>query len=122
EIRHPELRYTIDTLSALVPTALFRSDYLFLTPEFQHTYARVIAKLAEAVTIDGVDVGALVPIGGSGFGWAIVPLAPGPHRARADEPFGLMIFGNQDAGYVPGGLPSAFEMPGGLDVRTVAID
>ncbi len=70
---------------------------------------------------DPLGPGSFTPIGASGFGWAVVPVESGPHRAKASAPFGLTVHGNQDANYVPGGLPSAYEYPGGLDLRETII-
>jgi len=112
-----------NTLAAVVPTARFRSDYLFYVPSFQHNYGKLLAPLGASVTIDGttVDANAWTKIGASGFAWAIVPLLAGAHRASSSQPFGLMVYGNQDVNYVPGGLPSAYEYSGGLDLHATVI-
>jgi hypothetical protein len=108
-----------NTLSALVPTARFRSDYLFYVPEFQHNYVKLLAPSGAAVSVDGTPVPEAMwtAIGASGYRWAIVPVQSGPHRATSPSPFGLTVYGNQDPNYVPGGLPSAYEYPGGLDLH-----
>jgi hypothetical protein len=112
-----------NTLAAVVPTARFRSDYLFYVPEFQHNYLKLVALTGATVSIDGTAVAASAwtAIGSSGYGWAIVPAMTGPHRATGATPFGLTVYGNQDANYVPGGLPSAYEYPGGLDLHQAAV-
>gem|GEM_PF-5981371 len=109
-----------NTLSLYVPTARFRSDYLFYVAEFQHNAVRIFAPADAGVKLDGVDIAAnaWTPIGASGYSFAVVSVTSGPHRATGGKPFGLMVFGNQDAGYVPGGLPSAYEYAGGLDLQT----
>jgi hypothetical protein len=108
-----------NTLSAVVPTARFRSDYLFYVPEFQHNYIKLLAPAGTPVSIDGAPVpeGMWTAIGASGYRWAIVPVQSGPHRATGPSAFGLTVYGNQELNYVPGGLPSAYEYPGGLDLH-----
>ncbi len=110
------------TLAPLVPTERFRNDYLFYVPEFQHSYLKLMAPTGAALTLDGtpVDKAVFKPIGASGYSWLIVEDIPaGPHRAAGDEPFGLMVYGYQAGDALPGGLPSAYEYPGGLDLHQV---
>jgi len=42
--------------------------------------------------------------------------AAGAHRAVGDAPFGLTVYGYQAGDALPGGLPSGYEYPGGLDL------
>jgi len=108
-----------NTLAAVVPTARYRKDYLFLAPDFQHNYAKIIAPVSASVTLDGAVVPAtsFTAIGSTSWAWAIVPITAGPHRATSTAAFGVSVFGNQEAGFTPGGLPSAYELPGGLDLH-----
>jgi len=116
-----------NTLALFAPTARFRSDYVFYVPEFQHDYLKLLVPDlagAELLLDDApLDTAGYAPIGASGHRWGIVAVTSGPHRVRTSKangaapPFGLMVYGNQDPGYVPGGLPSAYEYPGGLDLH-----
>jgi len=108
-----------NTLSAIPPAERYLTDYLFYSPEFQNNYVKLLAPDGATIQVDGTDVpaSAFTAIGASGWGWAIVSISSGPHRATAPQRFGLAVYGNQAAGYIPGGLPSAYEYPGGLDLR-----
>jgi hypothetical protein len=111
-----------NTLAPVVPVQRYLSDYLFYAPQFQNNYVKLYAPSGAAIALDGATVpaGSFSPIGTSGFSWAIVPVVSGPHRASSNVKFGLAVFGNQAANYVPSGLPSAYEYPGGLDLTETA--
>lgn len=112
-----------NTLALVVPTARFRNSYLFLAPDFQYNYVKLLAVKGAAVTLDGTPIAAssFETIGSSGWSWAIVPISKGPHHATSDKPFGVTVFGNQDPNATPGGLPSAYEYPGGLDLHETTV-
>ncbi len=111
-----------NTLALFVPTARFRTDYLVYAPTFQNNWLRLFATTGSTVQVDGTGVAAATwsAIGASGYSWAMVPVQTGPHRVASTKPFGVMVFGHEDANYVPQGLPSAYEYAGGLDVRQAA--
>jgi hypothetical protein len=110
-----------NTLTAIVPIARYRADYLFYVPEFQHNYLKVFAPKGVEVQLDGTTLPASAFKDFGEWRFAIVTVSSGAHRATATRAFGLMVFGNQDAGYVAGGLPSAYEYPGGLDLKETRV-
>ena len=101
------------SMSIVVPTEQFRSEYQVLTPG---TYAsdviNVIAPAGASVMVDGLRVGGFVPIGGTGFSFARVPLIQaGAHRVTGDVPFGVVAYGFAEF--------TSYMMPGGLDLTEI---
>ena len=106
------------SMSLAVPIAQYRSEYTFTaSTTYESNFVNVIAKIGTAVTLDeepldgdASDVGdsdyqvirARLPAGGSGV-----------HRIRADEPFGLVVYGY--------GRFTSYMYPGGLDLRRITV-
>ncbi len=95
----------------LPPTEQFLDGYVFATPQsgFSINYVNVIIPTAAlgSLRLDGqpVDRSELSPIAGSNLSGGALPLRPGVHRLRADEPFGITVYGFDSAdsyGYLGG--------------------
>ena len=72
-------------------------NYTFLVPEgYQDNYVTIIAPGTAAVTLDGDDVELRVAagaLGGVGYVYGNVLLAPGTHEVSASEPVGITVVG-----------------------------
>lgn len=92
-----------------VPTAQFRKEYVFLTPDsYREDFANVIAPLGAVVELDGraLDATVATPVGASGYVVYRADVTDGVHVLTAGEPLGLLVYGYDDDvsyGY-PGGL------------------
>ncbi len=92
-----------------VPVEQFRDEYSLLTPGgYARDYVTVIRPAGVSITLDGtlVSAASFSPVGSGDYEIAHLPLAPGAHNLRADEPFGVVMIGYDGAvsyGY-PGGL------------------
>jgi hypothetical protein len=93
-----------------VPTAQFKTGYVFLAPEdYDINHVTVVAPTGATITLDGqpVPAGSFEPVGSSGLGASDQVLAAtGAHRIEGDEPFGITVYGYGDyTSYMyPGGL------------------
>lgn len=106
-------RVTSDPFFVLVPPVeQYLDRYVFATPEtgFRGNYVNIIIPQAALATLrlddQPLDADGFVPVGGTAFSAAALPLTPGSHRLRADAPFGITIYGFDQAdsyGY-PGGM------------------
>jgi len=87
------------SLVVIVAEERFRKDYAFMTPEGYSRLAVSIVKPAGvAVTIDGQPAtGPFNALGGSGWEYGYAELTPGVHTASAASPFGLVVYGYNNA-------------------------
>ena len=98
-----------------VPSAQFRSDYLFFAETgWSANYVDIIAPDGASVEVDGAAVNDFAAIGGSGFGIAHVKLSnagDGVHSVSADEKVGISVYGVLNYG--------SYWYPGGLDLELI---
>jgi hypothetical protein len=99
-------------MALAVPTAQFRSDYLFHAPtNYQTNYVNVVAPSAATVLLDNVAVSNWVNIGATGLRVARVQLSNagnGNHRLTSSQPAGITVYGY--------GQYTSFWYPGGLNL------
>jgi hypothetical protein len=77
----------------IISSAHFAREYLVLVPEdYRENHVSIAAPLAARVTLDGAPV-MLEAIGNSAMGAARVEVSAGLHRATADVPFGMYVYG-----------------------------
>lgn len=108
------------SMALAVPVEQFRKSYLFHAPtNYTTNYVDVTAPLGAAITLDGQPLGALTPIGASGFGVRrVVPLGAGPagdgnHSISSDLQFGITVYGY--------GQFTSYWYPGGLDLTAIVL-
>ena len=98
-----------------VPTAQFRSNYLFYAQTgWQANYVDIIAPTGANVMVDGAPVGAFAPIGATSFSLAHVKLSnagDGTHSVSGDQKVGISVYGVVDYG--------SYWYPGGLDLDVI---
>jgi hypothetical protein len=98
-----------------VPTAQYRSSYIFLAPaDYDSNYVNVAAPEGAKVVLDGqaIDESEFSAVGKSRMHVARQALAPtGVHQISADQPFGIVVYGY--------GLYTSYMLPGGLDVKAL---
>jgi hypothetical protein len=104
------------SLSLAIPTAQFRTNYVFIA---SHTYyanfVNVIAPTGAVVTLDGAPVPSseFVSIGGSGYSVARHILSQGDvHTISGEKAFGIVVYGY--------GKQTSYMYPGGLDLKAVS--
>ncbi|RYE77858.1 MAG: hypothetical protein EOO74_06235 [Myxococcales bacterium] len=102
-------------LSIGIPTAQYRTDYLFHAPvSYAQNFVNITAPLAATVTLDGSVVSGLEPIGTTPFGAVRVALPTindGNHTITGDQPFGITVYGY--------GQYTSYWYPGGLDLDEI---
>jgi hypothetical protein len=95
-----------------VPTQQYRDQYNILVPMgYDDDWVTVIRPVGLAIEMDGAQLNATFDTFGSGD-WerAYVAISPGAHQFNADQPFGLVAYGwNQAVSY---------GYPAGLNLRT----
>lgn len=106
-------RVVSDPFMVLIPPMeQYLDRYLFATPEsgFRANFVNVICPTTALPTLQlddaPVDAARFAPIGDGTWRAAALPLTPGSHRLRAGSPFGITIYGFDQAdsyGY-PGGM------------------
>ncbi len=105
------------------PTEQFLSDYTFTTPAsgFRANFVNVVAPndAVGDVKLDGsaVPAGAFTPIGSTGFSGAQLDLTLGSHTMSAAKPFGVYVYGFDQAdsyGYPGGAAYAAINDAAGL--------
>ena len=98
-----------------VPSAQFRSDYLFFAETgWSANYVDIIAPDGAAVDVDGATVDDFTAIGASGFSIAHVKLSnagDGAHSVNADKKVGISVYGVLNFG--------SYWYPGGLDLELI---
>ena len=93
-----------------VPTAQFRSSYLFYAQTgWQANYVDIIAPDGSATTVDGAPVNNFKTIGNTGYSLAHVKLSnagDGSHNVMSDKKVGITVYGvvNYGSYWYPGGL------------------
>jgi IgGFc binding protein len=96
-----------------VPTAQFRTEYVFLAPNSYDTnYVNVIAPAAATVVLDGVALAdnEFEPLGNGAMKVSRHTLDRAQfHFAQSKKPFGLVVYGY--------GQYTSYMYPGGLDVK-----
>jgi hypothetical protein len=96
-----------------VPTAQFRTQYVFLAPNsYDQNYVNVIAPAGAVVELDGVNIpdNEFEPVGASGMSVARHALDRAEfHSIESSQPFGIEIYGY--------GQYTSYMYPGGLDVK-----
>ena len=96
-----------------VPTAQFRSDFVFLAPDkYAFDYVSVIAPISAQVFFDDIPVESWEPVGES-LMWQVArfPIGDGVHLLISDEPVGVIVYGYDE--YV------SYGYPGGLNLNVV---
>lgn len=111
-----------DPFMAILPAnEQFLSSYIFSTPGTgfeRYNYVNVVIPGGTAIAslqLDGVlvDPALFSPIGAGIYEGAQIPVTPGNHLIKADEPFGLMVYGFNlfDSYGYPGGMSLAANNP-----------
>ncbi len=103
-----------DPFMMLVPPELqFDTLYRvesFAVPDFSLHYITVVIPYSarETLVLDGAPLSpaALMPISGTGYGYAHIKVEPGLHTVHASVPFGLSVYGY--------GWHNAYGYPGGM--------
>ena len=102
-------------MTIAVPTEQYRTDYLFHAPtNYESSFVNVTAPIGAKITLDGMDLPALTPIGGTGFGVARVEISnagDGTHSLSGDQKFGVQVYGY--------GQYTSYWYPGGLDLKFI---
>jgi hypothetical protein len=101
------------------PVEQFRNDYVFLVPDdYYLDYATFIVPMDIQLTLDDTKLTqkptSVGTIGGTAYGLLHMTLTDGKHRASADQPFGVLVYG-VDA-YVSYGYPA------GLDLKRINLE
>lgn len=102
------------SLSLGIPSAQYRSDYVFLAPDsYTYNFVNVVYQDGTDVQIDGKPLSGPAPkkIGSSGWTVARVKVAGGTHTAKGAKPFGIVVYGY--------GLYTSYMVPGGLDLNAL---
>ena len=98
-----------------VPTAQFRSSYLFYAQTgWKANYVDIIAPDGSATTVDGAPVNNFKVIGATGYSLAHVKLSnagDGSHNVMSDKKVGITVYGVVDYG--------SYWYPGGLDLDVI---
>ncbi len=98
-----------------VPTAQFRTDYLFYAQTgWLANYVDIIAPQNAAVQVDGANVNNFTPIANTNFALAHVKLSnagDGTHSVTSAEKVGISVYGVQNFG--------SYWYPGGLDLQII---
>jgi len=110
-------------MSLAVASAQFRNDYLFYAPTlYAENHVNIVGPIGAKITLDGEMVGALGPVGSSGYGAVRALLGDasgnGFHTVSADVPVGIGVYG-----YSQGQLGwwATYFYPGGLDLTPIYI-
>jgi len=99
-------------MTLAVPTAQYLTDYTFYTPSsYAYDYVDVIAPMTATVTLDGLAIPPLLPIGVGAYGLAQIPVASGVHTMSGNQPFGITLYGYDYA--------ISYSCVGGLDLKTI---
>lgn len=102
-------------MTIAVPTQQYRTDYLFHAPtNYESSFVNVTAPTGAKITLDGMDLPALTPIGGTGYGVARVEISnagDGTHSLTGDQKFGVQVYGY--------GQYTSYWYPGGLDLNFI---
>jgi hypothetical protein len=108
-------------MSLAVPVEQYRTSYMFHAPtNYESNYVDVAAPMGAVITLDGMPIPALTPIGGTTFGLARVypltagPLGDGNHSIVGDQAFGITVYGY--------GQYTSYWYPGGLDLGRIIIE
>ncbi|MBM4359223.1 MAG: IgGFc-binding protein [Deltaproteobacteria bacterium] len=104
-------------MTLAVATAQYRTSYLFHAPtNYDSNYVNIVAPTNATVTLDGMAVSNLKPIGGSGYGVARIQLSnagDGNHNISANLPFGISVYGY--------GQYTSYWYPGGLNLTPLGL-
>jgi hypothetical protein len=103
------------SLSIAIPTQQFRSNYLFAAPpNYDYSFANIIAPLGVSVMLDGALVTGFEQIGSSTYGvkrFLLGSTAGGVHNLSATSAIGLSVYGY--------GQYTSYWYPGGLDLTSL---
>ena len=105
------LNKTGDPAMAIVPSVhQFRTDYGVLIPDgFAANWLSVLRPPGQPVQLDGQEVAGFKVIGGTAWELAYFKVAAGVHQLAAAQPFGLQVYGYDDA--------TAYAYPGGMNLQ-----
>jgi len=99
-------------LAFSVPIEQYREDYTFLVPdEYAQQYASIVARVGQAVSLNGQDIAANMEPFGADFVSGRVPLQAGRHVLECGEGCGLLVYGYDEA--------VSYMFAGGLDLEPV---
>ena len=105
-------------MAIAVPVEQFRSSYAFHAPtNYDSNYVDITAPMGTTIMLDGAPVGALTPIGATGFGLKRVlslnagPAGDGSHTIIGDQKFGITVYGY--------GQYTSYWYAGGLDLTDI---
>ncbi|WP_157069973.1 IgGFc-binding protein [Sandaracinus amylolyticus] len=99
-------------MALAIPDAQFRSSYTVLAPEtYRQSWLDMIAPTGARVELDRTIVTGWREIEGTGWSHASMQIQPGVHRASAERPFGLQVYGF--------GAYTSYVVSGGLDLRPI---
>jgi hypothetical protein len=99
------------SLSLVVPTEQYRTDYAFLVPsQYAANFVAIIAPAGAAVTLDGAAVAGMIPFG-AGLAAIRAPLTAGEHRLQCAPACGIEVYGWDDA--------VSYMFAGGADLKPI---
>jgi hypothetical protein len=103
------------SMSLAIPTAQFRTSYVFLaSATYDTNFVNVTAPAGADVTLDGAPIAKseFHAIGASGFSVARHELASTDfHEIASSVPFGIVVYGY--------GKDTSYMYPGGLDLKRI---
>lgn len=96
------------SLVVMIASERFRKDYVFTTPDYSvggflggtpDMWATIVKKTTATVMVDGAAVpeASFTALGSSGWEYAYHPAPAGVHQASSAEPFGLYVYGYNNA-------------------------
>ncbi|MEL6182526.1 MAG: IgGFc-binding protein, partial [Myxococcota bacterium] len=95
-----------------VPVQQYRNDYIVLTPpDYEEDYLNIVAPNGAQVSVDGVTVNGLLPVGNTGFSYVQYSVPDGVHRVESNQPFGLVSYGYD--------CFVSYAYPGGLNLENI---
>ena len=105
--------YADPSMIIVPPVEQYMREYIFLTPSgFTNNYVTVVREVGSEVILDTVPVAvAFMPVPGSAYEVAHLPLAEGTHHILSSLPFGIIL-----EGY---GYANSYGYPGGMNLENI---
>lgn len=107
----PPAPYGDPSMSIVAPVVQFRRGYVFLTPDtYDRNSVAIVGREGAVVMLDGAAVEMTTA---DGLASADVPIEPGYHVVRSDQPLGIQVYSLADY--------TSYMYPGGLNLFEVSI-
>lgn len=104
-----------DPSMAVFPAAdQYRKEYAIMTPDkYVQDWVTIIRPAGQTVTVDGSAVlDVFTPLGSGTVEFGYVKMTPGVHQLASDQPFGVMVYGFDNA--------VSYSYPGGMNLTKAA--